>query len=131
MKTITSRTSAALAAMIDLGREFLIGFDQLANALTGVLKVLAALISGERQAPAYADETLSARTWRAARRGKTVGLIARPVIDFLFAWQKPDPAIKDERGAVVTGHCHRAYLKEQLRRGLPPEYREATALMQD
>lgn len=124
MKAITIRMSAAWAALVDLGRESGIGVDQLLNAISGIFKVVDAAVTGERPAPAYADETLSARTWRAARRGKVVGLVFRPLIDLMFAWQKPDPTIKDEMGAIVTGHCFRAYLKEQLRRGLPPEYRD-------
>lgn len=58
----------------------------------------------------WADETLSARTYRAAKRGKLVGKFAMPVIDALFFWQGP-------------GHCRNAYIKERERANLPPEYR--------
>ncbi len=58
----------------------------------------------------FADETLSARCFRANRDGKAMGRLM-PVIDWLFRWQGfPD-------------HCARAYTKEMERRGLPPEYR--------
>lgn len=58
----------------------------------------------------WADETLSARTYRAAKRGKLVGRLAMPVIDLLFFWQG-------------KGHCMNAYIKERERANLPPEYR--------
>lgn len=77
-----------------------VAIDQVANALIPPLFTLS-----------YADETLSARTYRAARRGKLIGRLAMPVIDFLFLWQTRD-------------HCMHAYFKEQQRRQLPPEYRE-------
>lgn len=78
-----------------------IAADQLLNALIPPLFTLS-----------WADETLSARTYRAAKRGKLVGRLAMPVIDFLFRWQG------------FHDHCARAYRKEQERRNLPPEYRE-------
>jgi hypothetical protein len=65
------------------------------------------------------DETLSARAWRSRNHRWAKAL--RPAIDFLFSWQKPDPTVADENGPV-QGHCQRAYLREKLRRGLPPEY---------
>lgn len=58
----------------------------------------------------WADETLSARTYRAAKRGKLVGTLAMPLIDALFFWQG-------------KGHCKNAYMKERQRANLPPEYR--------
>jgi hypothetical protein len=96
-------------------QQVFIAFDQLVNALVPPLWTLS-----------YADETLSARTWRAAKRGKRIGRVALPIIDFLFAWQATDPALVDESGQPAKGHCHRAYLKEKARRGLPPEYRESS-----
>jgi hypothetical protein len=58
----------------------------------------------------YADETLSARCYRAHRDGKRMGIWFMKFIDLLFTWQGP-------------GHCKNAYLKELDRRGVPPEYR--------
>lgn len=80
-------------------QEIFIACDQLLNALIPPVFTLS-----------YADETLSARTWRAAKRGRLVGRLMLPVIDALFFWQGP-------------GHCRNAYAKEVERRGLPPEYR--------
>jgi hypothetical protein len=48
-------------------------------------------------------------------KGKVMGKIFMPLIDFLFAWQK------QEEG--VIGHCHGAYLKESARYNMPPEMR--------
>lgn len=59
----------------------------------------------------YADETLSARSYRAHRDGKLLGKITMPVINLLFFWQ----------GLV---HCFHAYLKEHERQSLPAEYRK-------
>lgn len=73
-------------------REVLIAVDQLANAILG----------------GYADETISARSWRL--RTKRPYCWMRPVIDWLFQWQ-PD-------------HCKGAYESERLRSQLPPEYRD-------
>lgn len=80
-------------------QQIFIAADQLANALIPPIFTLS-----------WADETLSARTYRAAKRGRIVGRLAMPVIDALFFWQG-------------TGHCENAYRKEMERRNLPPEYR--------
>ena len=81
-------------------QQLFIAVDQLANALIppwgGTLS--------------YADETLSARSYRAHRDGRLFGKLTMPVIDLLFRWQ-------------VKEHCKGAWLKEQERRNLPPEYR--------
>lgn len=58
----------------------------------------------------WADETLSARCYRAHRDGKVFGRLLMRPIDLLFFWQGP-------------GHCKNAWRKEHERRGLPPEYR--------
>lgn len=58
----------------------------------------------------YADETLSARCYRAHRDGKLFGKLLMPPINLLFFWQGP-------------GHCKNAWQKELDRRSLPPEYR--------
>ena len=52
-------------------KQILIAVDQLANAVIG----------------GWADEALSARSYRAHRDGKLLGKITMPVIDLLFFWQ--------------------------------------------
>lgn len=84
----------------DYGVQVFIAIDQLANALIPP-------IDGTLS---YADETLSARSYRAHRDGKILGKITMPVIDLLFFWQGP-------------GHCYNAFLKEHARQNLPNEYR--------
>lgn len=59
----------------------------------------------------YADETLSARCYRAYRDGKILGKVFMKPIDLLFFWQGPD-------------HCRNAYIKEFDRKNYPSEYRE-------
>lgn len=73
----------------------------------------------------YADETLSARAYRASKNNRYPGKLLMPLIDVLFLWQKPDDEVNALAGEVVRGHCRRAYHKEALRRSLPPEYRNA------
>lgn len=64
---------------------------------------------------AWADETLSSRSYRAWKDGKLSGKITMPIIDFLFKWQSlPEGAI---------GHCHGAYIKERAKYNHPPEMR--------
>lgn len=75
----------------------LIALDQLANAL----------LFG------HADETLSARAWRASQAGKTWGVAIRATIDALFF--------------IITlgrdkNHCWAAYQSEVERRQLPRVY---------
>ena len=70
-----------------------LALDQLANALAG----------------GYADESLSARSWRCRNRTKWWAR-ARKCIDRLF-WFQPN-------------HCFEAYESERLKRQLPPEYRD-------
>lgn len=77
-----------------------IAFDQLVNAL---IPPLTGTVS-------MADETLSARCYRAWRDRRVWGRLMLPVIDWLFKWQTKE-------------HCRHAYLKEIERRNLPPEYR--------
>ena len=74
--------------------------DQLINAL---IPPLTGTVS-------MADETLSARCYRAWRDGRAWGRLLLPVIDFLFLWQTKE-------------HCRHAYMKELQRRNLPREYR--------
>ena len=59
----------------------------------------------------YADETLSARAYRAHRDGKILGKLFMRPIDLLFFWQGP-------------GHCQNAYIKEFDRQNYPSEYRD-------
>lgn len=63
----------------------------------------------------YADETLSARAWRAYDKDRVFGRIFKPLIDVLFVWQKQP----NDRG-----HCYNAWLREAARHSLPPEYRD-------
>jgi hypothetical protein len=82
------------------GVQVFIAVDQLLNAL---IPPLDGTLS-------YADETLSARSYRAHRDGKLFGKITMPVIDLLFWWQGPR-------------HCYHAYRKEIDRKQYPAEYR--------
>jgi hypothetical protein len=82
------------------GVQVFIAVDQLLNALIPP-------IDGTLS---YADETLSARSYRAHRDGKLLGKITMPVIDALFWWQGPR-------------HCYHAYRKEIDRKQYPAEYR--------
>ena len=85
------------------GVQCFIAFDQLLNAL---IPPLDGTVS-------YADETLSARCYRAHRDGKIMGKLFMPLIDLLFFWQGP-------------GHCKNAYIKEFDRQNYPSEYRTGT-----
>lgn len=76
-----------------------IALDQLANAL---IPPLDGTVS-------YADETLSARSYRAHRDGKVLGKLTMGPINLLFRWQGPD-------------HCKNAYRKEFDRKNYPTEY---------
>lgn len=76
-----------------------IAADQLVNAL---IPPIDGTVS-------YADETLSARAYRAHRDGKVLGKLFMPLIDVLFFWQGP-------------GHCKNAYTKEFERKNYPTEY---------
>ena len=82
------------------GEQVFIAVDQLVNAL---IPPLDGTVS-------YADETLSARCYRAYRDGKILGKLFMPVIDLLFFWQG-------------KGHCKNAYIKEFARKNYPDEYR--------
>lgn len=97
------------------GAQVFIAFDQAVNAI--FMPLITWSIG-------YADETLSARAWRMHVAKRFWGRVLMPLIDWLFAWQSPDPEIRDAAGDMIRGHCERAFRKEQLRRGLPPAYRE-------
>jgi hypothetical protein len=98
-------------------RQVSIALDQFLNAL----------IPPFEGCLSWADETLSARCWRAYRDGRVVGRAVMPVFDLMFAWQRLDPSVVGEDGVPVRGHCQRAFWKEVQRRNEPPEYREAAA----
>ena len=71
----------------------------------------------------WADETLSARTYRSARRdGGGRWALAERVIDALFTWQ--DWLVKHRGEWKGARHCQRAYWHEQARLHLPANYRE-------
>lgn len=90
------------------GEQVLIALDQLANAL---IPPLDGTVS-------YADETLSARCYRAHRDGKRFGLWFMPPIDWFFGlWQGPD-------------HCKNAYIKEFARKNYPDEYRAGVPIFE-
>ena len=89
------------------GEQVLIALDQLCNAL---IPPLDGTVS-------YADETLSARCYRAHRDGKILGKLFMPVIDLLFFWQGPD-------------HCRNAYVKEFERKNYPDEYRAGVPMFE-
>lgn len=85
-----------------------LSFDQAANWLLSIF-------SHDARAGAWADETLSCRAYRMWAKGRPWGRFWMPVIDVLFFWQRQAPG--------TIGHCHGAYLKEQARHNLPPEFR--------
>lgn len=87
-------------AWMQYPQQVFIALDQLANA---IIPPWGGTLS-------YADETLSARCYRAHRDGKLLGRIFMPAIDLLFFWQG-------------SGHCKNAWIKEIARNSLPPEYR--------
>ena len=89
------------------GVQVFLALDQLAN-------VLPPPIDGT---VGYADETLSARCYRAHRDGKIMGRLFMPLIDLLFFWQGP-------------GHCRNAYIKEFERKNYPEEYRAGVPIFE-
>ena len=95
------------AAWAQYPQQLFIAADQLLNAL---IPPLDGTVS-------YADETLSARCYRAHRDGKIMGKLFMPVIDLLFFWQGP-------------GHCRNAYIKEFERKNYPDEYRAGVPIFE-
>ncbi len=89
------------------GVQVFLALDQLANALPPPIDGTVG----------YADETLSARCYRAHRDGKIMGKLFMPLIDLLFFWQGP-------------GHCKNAYIKEFDRQNYPSEYRTGTPIFE-
>lgn len=120
---MSPRAAATLEALKQLGLQLALWLDQGLNAaVLGLSAVATAAATGARQDIAYADETLSAHTYRAAARGRIWGRLLQPVVDLLFMWQPTDPTVTDESGLLVPQHCRRAFHKKRLRRGLPADY---------
>ena len=77
-----------------------------------------ALIPPLEGSVSYADETLSARCYRAHRDGKILGKWFMPPIDLVFGlWQGPN-------------HCKNAYIKEFERKNYPDEYRAGVPIFE-
>jgi hypothetical protein len=75
-------------------KQVLIAVDQVLNTIFG----------------GWADETLSARSYRNDVKQVKRWMIARKVIDTIFFWQ--------------PNHCYQSYLSEAERSQLPAQYRE-------
>ena len=87
-------------------------FVQLFIAVNQLVNVLITPLSGS----AWADETMSSRTWRMYVKGKFFGRLFLPIIDrVLFGWQRIPPGFH--------GHCHWTYAREKQRYQMPPEMR--------
>ena len=78
----------------------------LINVLIGIDQLVTALVGG------WPDESLSSYAYRMHLQRKPWGRIWRPVIDWLFSWQR-----------IPGGHCLAAYHEETLRIQFPPELR--------
>lgn len=114
------------AAVHALWLQFWLWVDQGCNMLVlGIAACFTAAATGEEQATAFADETLSAHAWRAGAANKPWARFFRPLVDRLFFWQATDPAVDAAAGFTVTSHTERAFWKKKLRLGLPPEYRDS------
>ena len=60
----------------------------------------------------WPGENMSSYAYRLDQQGKPGGLLCRPAIDWLFAWQgKPG------------GHCFNAWMGMKARLSMPPELR--------
>lgn len=121
MKTWALNVWHAFAA---LWLQFWLWLDLGANMALGVKAVILAVLTGKEQAVCWADETLSAHAYRAARAGKPWARIMRPLIDRLYFWQKPDPRVTLGVGRVVRDHCESAFQKKRLLLNLAAEYRD-------
>ena len=89
------------------GVQLFIAVDQLCNAL---IPPIDGTIG-------YADETLSARCYRAHRDGRILGKLFMRPIDLMFFWQGPN-------------HCRNAYIKEFERKNYPDEYRAGVPIFE-
>jgi hypothetical protein len=81
-------------------------FKQLLIALDQFFNVLLTPGSDE----AWADETLSARSWRLSQEGRPDWVRARKWIDRILFWD--------------TDHCFTSYIQERLRGQSPPGERQ-------
>lgn len=90
-------------ALAQYPQQLFIAADQLLNALIPPIDGTLSL----------ADETLSARSYRAWRDGNILGGLTMKPINLLFFWQGPC-------------HCKNAYIKEFERQNYPSEYRTGT-----
>lgn len=75
----------------------------------------------------WADETISARSFRLGRKDEVAGVwgrwrVAWMLVDWLFWPQDLWIALRDHKWPTIR-HCERAYVSEMDRLGLPPEYR--------
>lgn len=91
--------------MKQVGKVLSAWFWQFLRALTQILNTMIPPLDGT---VGWADESMSARAFRAKRDGHRLGFMAS-VINWIFFWQKD--------------HCQAAYLSEALRRQTAPEYR--------
>lgn len=90
-------------------------FEQVFLALDQLVNALIPPLDGTLS---WADETLSARCYRAHRDGKLFGRIFMPPIDWVFGlWQGPN-------------HCKNAYIKEFERKNYPDEYRAGVPIFE-
>lgn len=96
---MNARIAALWLLMSSSMQQVFIGFDQFVNTL---IPPLDGTIG-------YADETLSARCYRAHRDGKIFGRLFMRPINLLFFWHGPD-------------HCKHAHTKEFERKNYPSEY---------
>ena len=55
------------------------------------------------------DETLSAAAYRTEQKGKLLGKLFRPTIDFIFL-------------AIEKKHCHKSFIAEVNKQHLPKDY---------
>jgi hypothetical protein len=78
----------------------------LTNILISTNQLVTTVLGG------YPDETVSSYIFRLDNRNRLAGRIVRPVIDFLFCWQR-----------FPGGHCYLAYLNVTNRYKKAPEYR--------
>lgn len=109
--------------LLNLREVLLIQWHNFVQLLIGVDQLLRVLLAMLLFRKGWADETLSSYCWRLYAAKKWAGLVLMPLIDAMFAWQKPDPAYLDENGQPIKSHCRRAFEKERAKSYLPPQYR--------
>lgn len=81
--------------------------QRILNVLIAVDQLLYVLVTLGVGCP---DETMSSAAWRTEQKGRLLGRIFRPVLDWLFSPLEPD-------------HCHQSYLSEVQRKQAPQEAR--------